>query len=235
MYQEESIDDYKNESMIIKMNRTGILDNIQTLKMNPFQTEYFHESELRYFGFKSVGADVKVAKNCTIIGLQNISIGDHVIIDPYCSIIASGSGQLTLGSFIHIGAYCHLLANEGIEIGDFSGLSQGVKIYSKTDDYSGNSLTNPTIPAKYKKVKSGKVRLGEHVIIGANSVILPNVNLGDGVAVGALSLVASSLSPWNLYFGNPLKRAAPRSQKLLISREEFLSDSRVKDKVDHPH
>lgn len=193
---------------------------------NPFQTEYYTENELRNFGFRSVGTDVKIAKNCTIIGLSNISIGDHVIIDAFCSIIASGEGTLSLGSYIHIGAFCHLLANDGIEIRDFSGLSQGVKIYSRTDDYSGHSLTNPTIPSKYKKVKAGKVVLGEHVIIGANSVILPNVNLGDGVAVGALSLVATSLSPWNLYFGNPLKRISSRSQQLLEVREEFLRESK---------
>lgn len=191
---------------------------------NPFHTEYYTETELREFGFKSLGTDVKIAKNCTIIGLSNISIGDHVIIDAFCSIIASGEGELILGSYIHIGAFCHLLANDGIEIGDFSGLSQSVKLYSRTDDYSGHSLTNPTVPPKYKKVKSGKVILGEHVIIGANSVVLPNVCLADGVAVGALSLVGTNLSPWSLYFGNPLRRAAARSKELLDYRKAFLKE-----------
>ena len=30
---------------------------------------------------------------------------------------------------------------------DFSGISQGVKIYSNNDDYSGNFMTNPTVPS----------------------------------------------------------------------------------------
>ncbi|MCO5723320.1 acyltransferase [Robiginitalea marina] len=188
---------------------------------NPFNTGYYCETELRTFGFKAVGRNVRIAKNCTIAGLHNISIGDNVIIDAFCSIIATG-GELKLGTYIHIGAFCHLLANDGIEIKDFSGLSQGVKIYSKTDDYSGNSLTNPTIPSKYKKLKAGKVLIGEHVIIGANSIVLPNLTIGDGVAVGALSLVSTSLSEWNLYFGNPLKRVAPRSRNLLAKKDDFL-------------
>jgi galactoside O-acetyltransferase len=192
-------------------------------KENPFNTDYYQEEDLKRFGFKSVGVNVRIARNCTIAGLQNISIGDNVIIDAFCSIIATG-GELKLGSYIHIGAFCHLLANDGIEIQDFSGLSQGVKIYSKTDDYSGNSLTNPTIPSKYKKLKTGKVHIGEHVIIGANSIVLPNLTIGDGVAVGALSLVSTNLSEWTLYFGNPLKRVAPRSRKLLDQKESFLEE-----------
>jgi galactoside O-acetyltransferase len=194
---------------------------------NPFKTEYYNEVELKSFGFKSVGCDVKIAKNCTIIGLENISIGSHVIIDSYCSIIVNRPGELRIGSYIHIGAFCHLLANDGIEIGDFSGLSQGVKIYSRTDDYSGKSLTNPTIPNKYKNIKKGKVTIGEHVIIGANSIVLPKLNIPEGVSIGALSLVSTSLDSWTMYMGNPLKKIIKRSQKLLEKREAFLKENRI--------
>src|SRR5690606_7067539 len=193
--------------------------------MNPFETGYYHEEELRSFGFKAIGDNVKISKNCTIAGLSNITIGDNVIIDAFCSIIPNGpDGTLVLGSYVHIGGFCHILANDGIEIKDFSGLSQGVKIYSKTDDYSGRSLTNPTIPNKYKLVKKGKVVINEHVIIGANSIILPNVNIGAGASIGALSLVSTNLESWAMYFGNPLKKIAKRSDALLMKKEEFLKE-----------
>lgn len=192
---------------------------------NPFFTGYYHANELRTFGFKAIGNNVKIAKNCTIIGLEHISIGNHVIIDSFCSIIASGPGELQLGSYIHIGAFCHLLANDGIEMKDFSGLSQGVKIYSKTDDYSGHSMTNPTVPSKYKNLKKGKVVIGEHVIIGANSILLPNITIGDGVSIGALSLVSTSLDSWTIFMGNPLKKIIKRSNKLLLKKEDFLKSN----------
>jgi galactoside O-acetyltransferase len=196
----------------------------QNENMNPFETGYFTEDDLVNFGFKSVGKNVKIAKNCTISGLSNISIGDNVIIDAFCSIIATGEESLHIGSFVHIGAFCHLLANAGIEIKDFSGLSQGVKIYSKSDDYSGKSMTNPTIPGKYKCIKKGKVIINEHVIIGANSIVLPNVTIGEGTSVGAVSLVTSNLDSWTIYFGNPLKRLTKRSQELLLKKEAFLKE-----------
>lgn len=192
--------------------------------MNPFETGYYTDSELKTFGFKAVGRNVKIAKNCTISGLSNITIGDNVIIDAFCSIIATENEHLKIGSFIHIGAFCHLLANAGIELKDFCGLSQGVKIYSKTDDYSGFSLTNPTTPCKYKSIKKGKVTVGEHVIIGSNTIILPKVNINEGTAVGALSLVASNLDSWTIYYGNPLKKLTKRSKKLLLKKEEFLKE-----------
>lgn len=214
-------------------NQTHVIKNNflkdQTTDTNPFETGYYTENDLNSFGFKSVGKNVKIAKNCTISGLSNISIGDHVIIDAFCSIIATGDEQLEIGSFVHIGAFCHLLANAGIEIKDFSGLSQGVKIYSKSDDYSGKSLTNPTIPDNYKCVKKGKVIINEHVIIGANSIVLPNVTIGEGVSVGAVSLVASNLDSWMVYFGNPLKRLAKRSQELLLKKEAFLKELKQKE------
>ena len=190
-----------------------------------FSPGYFYQNQLREAGFRSVGENVRIAKNCTIIGVENISIGDNVIIDGYCTIVAVGTGWLRLGSHIHIGSYSHLSAGDGIEMQDFSGLSQGVRIYSRTDDYSGNSLTNPTIPPNYSKIIRGTVTLEKHVIIGSGTVVLPKVTLAEGAAVGAQSLVTKNLKPWEIYFGSPVKRLKSRSRDLLANeamlREEI--------------
>ena len=82
-----------------------------------------------------------------------------------------------------------------------SGLSHGVKIYTKSDDYSGKFLTNPTVPEEYTSKKTGSVILGKHAIIGSNSIVLPGVTIGEGTAVGALSLVTKSLGEWGVFFG----------------------------------
>lgn len=192
--------------------------------MNPFNPAYYSEDDLRQAGFKSIGKNVRIAKNCTIIGLENIEIGDNVRIDGYCTIIAAGDGWVKLGSHIHIGGYCLLSAGDGIRLNDFSGLSQGVRLYSRTDDYSGKHLTNPTVPEKYTGVSRGTVTLGRHVIVGSGSVVLPKVTIGDGSAVGALSLVMKSLEPWGIYFGSPAKRIKERSKQLLELEEQLLQE-----------
>jgi len=181
----------------------------------PFNDGYYNENELANFGFKSVGTNVQIAKNSTIIGLKNITIGSNVRIDGYCAIVANGDGWLHIGSYIHIGGWCYLSAGDGISLEDFSGLSQGVRIYSRTDDYSGRHLTNPTVPEHFTSITQGPVILKKHVIVGSGSVILPKVTIGEGSSVGALSLVTKSLEPWGVYFGSPVKRLKGRSKRLL--------------------
>jgi len=111
--------------------------------------------------------------------------------------------------------------SEGVYLSDFSGLAYAVKIFSQSDDYSGSSLTNPTIPKKYKNEKISAVHLGRHVIIGANSVVLAGVNIAEGCSVGAMSLVTKSTEPWGIYFGSPARRIKNRSKEVIEMEERF--------------
>jgi galactoside O-acetyltransferase len=191
---------------------------------NPFNQGYIATPELRTLGFKSVGENVHIARNCTIIGLHNIALGNNIRIDGY-TVISAHSGNIDIGNHVHIAGACHLAGAGGIMLCDFSGLSQGVRIYSSTDDYTGNSLTNPTVPPRYLGVQLGIVRLGKHVIVGSGSVILPGVDIGDGSSIGALSLVTKSLDPWGVYFGSPVRRLKARSRNLLELERQLLSQA----------
>jgi acetyltransferase-like isoleucine patch superfamily enzyme len=54
-------------------------------------------------------------------------------------------------------------------------------------------------------------------------IILPNLTLGEGVSVGAHSLVTKSLDPWGIYFGCPVKKIKEREQGLLELEKKFLA------------
>lgn len=187
---------------------------------NPFNPGYWTEGELMTFGFCKVGTNVRVAKNCTIIGMPNISFGDNVRIDGP-TVMSASSGYIKIGSHVHIGGMAFLAGGGGIDLEDFSGLSQGVRIYSTSDDYSGSALTNPTVPKEYLNVKIAPVHLGRHVIVGSGTVVLPGCTIGEGTSVGAMSLVTKSLEPWGVYFGTPAQRLRARSKRLLKLEEEF--------------
>jgi acetyltransferase-like isoleucine patch superfamily enzyme len=171
-------------------------------------------------GFASVGEDVKIHPSTIIVGVENIHIGSHSRIDAHTIITASS--PVRIGAFVHIGAGCYLAGGGGIIIEDLSTLSQGVKIYSVSDDYSGSSLTNPTVPSVYRAVKQAPVHLGRHVIVGAGSVVLPGANIAEACAVGALSLVSQATAPWGIYGGVPARRLKERSRDLLAMEERFL-------------
>ena len=73
---------------------------------NPLDPGYYCSKELRSFGFKAVGENVRISRNCVVIGPQNISLGDNIRIDSGTTIIATG-GRLTLAGLNHIGGQCH--------------------------------------------------------------------------------------------------------------------------------
>lgn len=196
-----------------------------------FNPGYYTENDLQHAGLRHVGNNVRVAKNCVIVGLENISIGSNVRIDGYSTLVAPGGGQISIGNHVHIGGYCFLSGGAGITLEDFSGLSQGVRLYSKTDDYSGASMTNPTVPEEFTNCKSGPIHLGRHVIIGSGSIVLPDVTIFEGVAVGALSLVTKSLNSWGIYAGTPAKRLRNRKRDLLTA--ETLLLKKLNDKQGH--
>jgi acetyltransferase-like isoleucine patch superfamily enzyme len=175
---------------------------------------FYNSKQLQKLGFKSVGENVLIAKDAIVIGFENISIGSNVKIDSNVTLAASG-GYLIIGNWIHIGGSSHLSCSGGIVLNDFVTISQGVKIYSASDDYSGNTLTNPTVSETYKNVQREPVMIEKHVIIGSNSVVAPGTILEIGVAIGALSFAKGRLQAWNIYGGNPIKRLKSRSTNLL--------------------
>jgi len=184
-------------------------------------TSFYTNIELLEIGFKTVGNEVLISRKTSIYNPEVIEIGNNVRIDDFCVIV--GGSKIKLGNYIHIGCYSALYGGAGIVMQDFSGLSGRVTIYSESDDYSGYSLTNPTIPREFKpKLQKGLVTLGRHCIIGASTTILPGVTIGDGSAIGAHSLVISNCDEWTTYFGVPAERLKKRSNKLLELEKQFL-------------
>jgi dTDP-4-amino-4,6-dideoxy-D-glucose acyltransferase len=180
------------------------------------------EQQLRACGFKAVGENVRVSDKASIYNAANISIGDNVRIDDF-TVLSAGSGGITLGSHIHIAVYTSLIGSGAIVIGDFANLSSRVSIYSSSDDYSGETMTNPCVPDDFKNVNHADVTLEKHVIIGCGSVVLPGVTLHEGAAVGALSLVTHSCQAFGIYAGSPARLIKARSRHLLNVEQDYLA------------
>ena len=185
------------------------------------QTSFYSPEELAQIGLKSYGKNVQLSRKASIYSASHISIGDNVRIDDFCIL----SGKIDLGNHVHIAAYAALFGGKtGIQVDDFSGISSRCAVYAESDDYSGNYLTNPTIPEKYLNIISGKVRLEKHTLIGTGSTILPGVTIGEGTAVGSMSLINKSLDKWGIYVGIPCKYMKARSKKLLTDEANLLKE-----------
>ncbi|AYN09729.1 MULTISPECIES: acyltransferase [Pseudomonas] len=183
---------------------------------------FLSSADIEAMGFSRVGANVRLSDKASYYNCRNIAIGDNVRIDDFC-VLSAGAGGIEIQSHVHIAVYCLLTGAGKITLCDFSGLSSRVSVYSSSDDYSGASLTNPTVPDAFKGVVTADVCLGRHVIVGSGSVILPGVVLGDGVAVGALSLVSKSCPAFGIYSGVPARRIKERRQALLSLEARLLA------------
>lgn len=189
---------------------------------NPFDTGYYCTDELRDFGFAHVGENVRVARNCTIMGLHNISLGDNCRIDANCTIIAV-EGHLTIGRYAHVHTSVVLGARGGITLGDYVGISHGCNILSASDDFTGNWMTNGTLPKGFTRPKIAPIVFEELSGCGAVCTVLPGVTVSRGTAVAAHSLVTKDLPEWVIARGVPAKAICRRSQRML----RFISGARV--------
>lgn len=179
---------------------------------------FYSPAELRELGLKEYGENVLISRKCSIYGAENISLGSHVRIDDFCLL----SGNIRLGNYVHVAAGCLFYGgNAGISLGDYITTSSRCAIYALSDDYSGLHMTNPMVPEEYTAVTQAPVRLGRHCIIGSGCTVLPGADVGEGCAVGAMSLINRSTEPWGIYAGVPARRIRERSRELLELCREF--------------
>ena len=185
---------------------------------------FYSMEELQTLGLVSFGKDVKISRKASIYNPGQISIGNHVRIDDFC-VLSAGEGGIEIGDYVHIAVYCSLIGAGLIRLNDFCNLSSRVSIYSSNDDYSGEYLTNPTVPEQFTGVTHADVLLGKHVIIGSGVIVLPGVCLDDAVAVGALSLVNKDCQAFGVYGGVPARHIGERKRVLLELEEQLRQKS----------
>jgi galactoside O-acetyltransferase len=170
--------------------------------------------------FRRRGEDVTVHPAAKVVAADEMEVGDSVIIDDFTFILAVGG--VRLGSFVHIGAHAFIGGGGGLVMEDFAGISGGVRVYTGNEDYLGGQLTNPTVPSPWRTPSRAPVHIGRHAIVGAGSVVLPGVTIGEGAAVGALSVIARDLEPWTVYAGNPARPVKDRPRERMLTLEEDL-------------
>ncbi len=170
--------------------------------------------------FRRCGADVTIFPWTRVVSPETIAIGDSVIIDDF--VLLMGGEDTRIGSFVHLASFSCYVGGGRLVVEDFAGISSGCRVYTGNDDYLGGSLTGPTVPPQFRAAQRSFVHVGRHAIVGANSVILPGVTIGDGCAIGANSLVRSDCEPWTVYVGSPVRPVRARRKERILELEAEL-------------
>jgi galactoside O-acetyltransferase len=174
---------------------------------------FISQENLEKIGFKSLGKNVMISDKCSIYNPQNISIGDYSRIDDFC-ILSAGDEGIDIGRYVHIACYSSLIGKANITMNDFSGISSRVSVYSSSDNYDGEWMTNPCLPNTVTNTIHKNVIIGKHVVIGSNSVVLPGVTLYDGCSVGSMSLINKSIDGPFVFAGIPAKKIKDRKPNI---------------------
>ncbi|MEM8736348.1 MAG: acyltransferase [Planctomycetota bacterium] len=185
----------------------------------------YSQEELESLGLRHLGKEVQVHRSAMIYNAAKISIGDYSRIDCQ-TLLSAGEEGIDIGKCVHIAAGCFLFGGGGnICLEDYSGLSSRVTIYSATDDYTEGYMTNPTVPDAVRKVTRGPVCLRKHAIVGAGSVILPNVELRQAAAVGALTLVNKDVGEFEILVSRSAgSRVVGQRGRHLLDLEKSLTE-----------
>ena len=175
--------------------------------------------DLEKMGITIYGKNINISKFSNIYNPQNLILHDNIRIDDFT--IISCKGLVEIFNYVHISAQCFISSTTKIIIGNYSAISVGTKIFGGCDDFLGNYLSNPTIPNKYTNVKIGDIIIGNNVIIGSNSVIMPKIIIEDGAVVGANSFINKNCYSWKIYAGSPIKFIKNRKTDCLKLLQEF--------------
>jgi acetyltransferase-like isoleucine patch superfamily enzyme len=181
---------------------------------------YLSKTELENYGFKHLGENVRISDKASLDKPELMSFGDNSRVDDFCAL----SGHVSVERNVHIAVHCSITASrERIVLSEFSGLAFSCHLFSSSDDYSGMTLTNPTVPTEYKNINHGAIVVGRHVILGTGTLVFPGVHVADGCATGALTVLNKSTEEWGIYVGSPGRRVKERSKELLKLEKEYLS------------
>lgn len=173
-----------------------------------------------------------ISSNCRIRHPGDFFVDEYSIVDDFCYF----STQVRLGKFCHVAAGCHIAGGKErlFTFGDYSSLSAGVKIWLASDDYVNDVIA--IIHEGFPQVKDhfivGDVSLGKYTGVGSNAVIMPDNQVPDGVAIGALSFVPPrfSFERWMVYAGTPIRPIKARNKENVLRQVRQLEERLMRER-----
>jgi acetyltransferase-like isoleucine patch superfamily enzyme len=131
---------------------------------------------------------------------SQIVFGKGTVVKPY-AILQTQGGMIRTGRKCAISSFNHISTGiEDIILGDYVRLGPHVTILGGSRNFKRRDVLIIEQGSHH-----GCVWLGDDVLVGSGSVIMPGCRIGEGVVVGALSLVNQDIPPYAIVAGSPAK------------------------------
>jgi acetyltransferase-like isoleucine patch superfamily enzyme len=179
----------------------------------------------------SISRNVKLEKNVTLAygcHIQADFIGKHTYINKY-SLVDKNTKS--------IGRFCSIAYNVKIGLASHPTNWVSTHTFGYEKKYGFINKNRP-----FEELITERCIIGNDVWIGANSIILAGVKVGDGAIIGANSLVTKDVEPYAIVFGNPASFHRFRFDETIRSKLSAikwweLNDDKIKrymDVMDNP-
>lgn len=159
---------------------------------------------LNKWRFKHIGKNIRVYRPLRVDGIDNISLGNDVIVHDYTWLAAlplTGQDvQLVLNDGVTLGYFNHIYATNSIIIE--KNVLTADKVYISDNLHSYEDIALPVIKQPIKQCKPVVIGegswLGEHVcVIGAS--------VGKHCVIGANSVVTKDIPDYSIAIGAPAR------------------------------
>ena len=155
--------------------------------------------------------DNEVEKRKEIMQKLFKSVGENVWIEPdfHCEF----GKNITIGSNVYINFGCVILDCGQVTIGNNTLIGPNVGIYNANHVLDAEErIAGGLIP--------GNVHIGNRVWIGGNTILLPNVTIGDDAVIGAGSIVTHDIPSGVVAVGNPCRVLRKITEKDKVGYEK---------------
>ena len=166
----------------------------------------------RKFGYQISG--LKIGKNTFLpkvdmVWPHQVTIGFDCKLENDISFkydgINSPGPSIIIGNNVFIGKNVEFNIRSKIEIGSFSLIASGVKFIDHDHGFEINKFI------KFQNSTNSPIKIGEDVLIGANSTILSGVTVGNGAIIGAGAVLKNNVGVNEIWAGVPAKLIAYRN------------------------
>jgi len=156
--------------------------------------------------FKKCGRNLRIDSGVTILGFENISLGDNVSFMKNSYIYAHDGGELIIGNNFTINSNSQLGASFGkIVIGNDCAIGPNCVLRA-----ANHKFDNPDIPFRKQGHKYGEIILEDDVWVASNCVITANTKIGKSSVIAAGSVVTKDVEPYSVVGGVPAKLVKKR-------------------------
>ena len=141
----------------------------------------------------------------------HLDLGADITIRSFASIEVSNGASLKVGNRVFFNDHCSIRCTEEITIGHDTMFGDGVRIFDSNHQFNNYHV--------FKTAMSGApVRIGRDCWIGANTVILRGVTIGDNVIIGANCLIHQDIPSNSIVTHSETLTINPKN---IANRERF--------------